>query len=201
MCSSDLSAIWLFQLFLNGLPMLWLGGLGFAAVLAVVILYFTFPHFHARIEQFLTSGTELSYQVGKAMSAFQSGHFLGRGPGEGIAKMNIPDAHTDFIFAVAAEEFGFILCTVLIGIYAAIVIRAMMISLKDKNFFIILSTAGLAASFGLQSIINMASSLHLMPTKGMTLPFISYGGSSVLASAIGIGMLLDRKSTRLNSSH
>ena len=124
------------------------------------------------------------------MDAFQSGHIFGRGPGEGIAKLNIPDAHTDFIFAVAAEEMGFILCTVLIGIYAFIVIRSMMISMKDNNMFIILSTAGLSASFGLQGIINMASSLHLMPTKGMTLPFISYGGSSVIASAIGIGLLL-----------
>ena len=185
-----ISAVWLFQLFLNGMPIIWLLGLGILGIFSVITLYFTMPHFRARIEEFLGSGGELSYQIEKAMNAFQSGHFLGRGPGEGIAKMNIPDAHTDFIFAVAAEEFGFILCTVLIGVYAAIVIRAMMISMKDKNFFIILSSAGLAASFGLQSIINMASSLHLMPTKGMTLPFISYGGSSALASAVGIGMLL-----------
>ncbi|MBR1605719.1 MAG: cell division protein FtsW [Alphaproteobacteria bacterium] len=184
------SAIWFFQLFLNGLPIIWILGFGGLGICVFFVLYFTFPHFHIRIQQFLTSGQELSYQVQKAMDAFQSGHYLGRGPGEGVAKLSIPDAHTDFIFAVAAEEFGFILCALLIGIYATIVIRAMMISLKDKNYFIILSSAGLAASFGLQGIINMASSLHLMPTKGMTLPFISYGGSSVLASAIGIGMLL-----------
>ena len=126
----------------------------------------------------------------KAMNAFQSGGLFGRGPGEGVAKMSIPDAHTDFIFAVAAEEFGFILCAMLIAIYGVIVIRTMMISMKDNNLFIILAASGLAASFGLQGIINMASSLHLMPTKGMTLPLISYGGSSILASAIGIGMLL-----------
>lgn len=184
------SAIWLFQLFLNGLPIIWLIGLFFAGITGLVIIYFTFPHFHTRIQQFIASENTLSYQVQKAMDAFQSGHFLGRGPGEGVAKLRIPDAHTDFIFAVAAEEFGFILCTAIIGIYAAIVIRAMIISLKDNNFFIILATAGLSASFGLQGIINMASSLHLMPTKGMTLPFISYGGSSVIASAIGMGMLL-----------
>lgn len=184
------SAIWCFQLFLNGLPLLWIFGFALAGVCGLVIIYFTFPHFHTRIQQFITSENELSYQVQKAMDAFQSGHFLGRGPGEGIAKLSIPDAHTDFIFAVAAEEFGFILCALLIAAYAAIVIRSMMISTKDNNLFIILSSAGLAASFGLQSIINMASSLHLMPTKGMTLPFISYGGSSVLASAVGIGMLL-----------
>lgn len=184
------SAIWFFQLFLNGLPIIWIVSCGFLGIGALFAAYFIFPHFHTRIQQFITSENELSYQVQKAMDAFQSGHIFGRGPGEGIAKLNIPDAHTDFIFAVAAEEMGFILCTVLIVIYAFIVIRSMMISMKDNNMFIILSTAGLSASFGLQGIINMASSLHLMPTKGMTLPFISYGGSSVIASAIGIGLLL-----------
>ena len=104
--------------------------------------------------------------------------------------MNIPDAHTDFIFAVAAEEYGMFLCLVIVGIYAAIVVRAMIVSAKDNNLFIILSASALAASFGLQGIINMASSLHMMPTKGMTLPFISYGGSSLLATALGVGMLL-----------
>ncbi|MBQ8465530.1 MAG: cell division protein FtsW [Alphaproteobacteria bacterium] len=184
------SAIWFFQLFLNGLPFIWIIGAGVLGIIGAVVLYFTFPHFHTRIQQFITSENELSYQVQKAFDAFQSGHLLGRGPGEGVAKLSIPDAHTDFIFAVAAEEFGFIICALIIGVYATIVIRSMFISMKDRNFFIILSSAGLAASFGLQGIINMASSLHLMPTKGMTLPFVSYGGSSVIASAIGIGMLL-----------
>ncbi len=184
------STIWFFQLFLNGLPIIWIIGCGLLGIGALFAAYFIFPHVQARIQQFITSEHELSYQVQKAMDAFQSGHLFGRGPGEGIAKLNIPDAHTDFIFAVAAEEMGFILCTIIIGMYACIVIRAMMISMKDNNMFIILSTAGLSASFGLQGIINMASSLHLMPTKGMTLPFISYGGSSVIASAIGMGLLL-----------
>ena len=184
------SAIWFFQLFLNGLPIVWIVLACAGAVGGAFILYFTFPHFHTRIQQFITSENELSYQVQKAFAAFQSGHFLGRGPGEGVAKLSIPDAHTDFIFAVAAEEFGFILCALIIAVYAFIVIRSMLISMKDKNYFIILSAAGLAASFGLQGIINMASSMHLMPTKGMTLPFVSYGGSSVIASAMGIGMLL-----------
>lgn len=184
------SVIWFFQLFLNGLPVIWVIGLIFGGAAGLVIIYFTVPHFQTRVQQFISSENALSYQIQKAMMAFQSGHFFGRGPGEGVAKLKIPDAHTDFIFAVAAEEFGFILCTLLIGVYATIVIRSMIISLKDNNYFIILSTAGLAASFGLQGIINMASSLHLMPTKGMTLPFVSYGGSSVLASAVGMGMLL-----------
>lgn len=182
--------VWLFQLFLNGLSLIWIVGFALLGLIGLVTIYFTFPHFHTRVQQFITSENELSYQVQKAMNAFQSGGLFGRGPGEGVAKMSIPDAHTDFIFAVAAEEFGFILCAMLIAIYGVIVIRTMMISMKDNNLFIILAASGLAASFGLQGIINMASSLHLMPTKGMTLPLISYGGSSILASAIGIGMLL-----------
>ena len=184
------SVIWFFQLFLNGLSLLLVGFAIIAGIGALVIAYFVFPHFHARITQFVASENEVSYQVKKAMEAFENGSIFGRGPGEGIVKLNIPDAHTDFIFAVAAEEFGLILCLILVGLYAAVVIRAMLISLKDNNLFIILSSAALSASFGLQGIINMASSLHLMPTKGMTLPFISYGGSSILATALGMGMLL-----------
>ena len=155
-----------------------------------VAAYFVFPHVQVRVDQFLASENNLGYQIKKSLEAFESGGFFGRGPGEGVVKMNIPDAHTDFIFAVAAEEYGMLLCLFIVGIYAAIVIRTMIISAKDNNLFIILSACALAASFGLQAIINMASSLHLMPTKGMTLPFISYGGSSLLATAFGMGMLL-----------
>ena len=184
------TAIWGFQLFLSGLSLTFVAIFGAAGVILLILAYFTFDHVHARVEQFLASGGELSYQVRKSLEAFGNGHIFGRGPGEGIIKVNIPDAHTDFIFAVAGEEFGLFLCLIIVGIYAAIVIRAMALSLKDSNLFIILSAAGLSASFGLQAIINMASTLHLMPTKGMTLPFISYGGSSLLATALGMGMLL-----------
>ena len=124
------------------------------------------------------------------MEAFENGSLFGRGPGEGIVKLNIPDAHTDFIFAGVGEEFGLFVCLIMVGLFAAVVIRSMLISMRENNLFIILSSAALSASFGLQSVINMASTLHLMPTKGMTLPFISYGGSSLLATALGIGMLL-----------
>jgi len=185
-----ITVIWCFQLFLNGLPLILVGFAILAGIGALIAAYFVFPHFHTRIMQFVSSENEVSYQVQKAMEAFENGGIFGRGPGEGIVKLNIPDAHTDFIFAVAAEEFGLLLCLILVGLYAAVVIRAMLISLKDNNLFIILSSAALSASFGLQGIINMASTLHLMPTKGMTLPFISYGGSSILATSLGIGMLL-----------
>ncbi len=184
------SLIWGFQFFLAGLSVLLVAVLGLVGIGLLVIAYFAFDHVHARVQQFIGSGNELSYQVRKSLEAFQSGSIFGRGPGEGVVKLNIPDAHTDFIFAVAGEEFGLLLCLVIVGLYAAIVIRSMLTSMKDNNLFIILSASALAASFGLQGIINMASTLHLMPTKGMTLPFISYGGSSLLASALGMGMLL-----------
>lgn len=184
------SAIWLFQFFLAGLSLLLVTVLGLVGIGMLVMAYFTFDHVHTRVQQFLDSENNLSYQVKKSLEAFQSGNIFGRGPGEGIVKLNIPDAHTDFIFAVAAEEFGLLLCLIIVGLFAAVVIRSMLISMKDNNLFIILSASALSASFGLQGIINMASTLHLMPTKGMTLPFISYGGSSLLATALGMGMLL-----------
>ena len=181
-----------------GLPLLLVAVLGLLAVAGAVGAYFTFDHVHNRVQQFLASGNDLGYQVKKSLDAFSSGNLLGRGPGEGVVKLNLPDAHTDFIFAVAGEEFGVWLCLIIVAIFAVIVIRSLLLSLKDNNLFIVYASAGLAASFGLQGIINMASTLHLMPTKGMTLPFISYGGSSLFASAIGIGMLL--AITRRNSS-
>ena len=192
------SFIWGFQLFLAGLPLLLVAVLGLLAVIGAVGAYFTFDHVHSRVQQFLASGNDLGYQVKKSLDAFSSGNLLGRGPGEGVVKLNLPDAHTDFIFAVAGEEFGVWLCLIIVAIFAVIVIRSLWLSLKDNNLFIVYASAGLAASFGLQGIINMASTLRLMPTKGMTLPFISYGGSSLFASAVGIGMLL--AITRRNSS-
>ena len=185
-----MTVIWGFQFFLSGLSLALVGVLGALGIVFAVGAYFTFPHVHLRVQQFLASENNLSYQVKKSLEAFQNGNFFGMGPGEGVVKMHIPDAHTDFIFAVAAEEYGMLLCLVIVALYACIVVRAMLLSCKENNLFIILAAAGLAASFGLQGIINMASTLHLMPTKGMTLPFISYGGSSLLATALGLGMLL-----------
>lgn len=185
-----ISLIWGFQLLLSGLPIGLIIILGSIFMLMGIVAYFCFDHVHTRINQFIDYENNLSYQVKKSLEAFQSGNIFGKGPGEGVVKLNIPDGHTDFIFAVAAEEFGLILCLIMLILFAIVVIRSMMLSMKDSNLFIMLSASGLAASFGLQGIINMASTTHLMPTKGMTLPFISYGGSSLLASAIGMGMLL-----------
>ena len=184
------TAIWLFQFFLSGLSIVLVSIMCLMGISLLVAAYFSFSHVQIRVQQFLDSENNLSYQVKKSLEAFKSGNIFGRGPGEGVVKLNIPDAHTDFIFPVAAEEFGIILCLAIVAFYAVIVIRSMLVSLKDNNLFIILSASALSASFGLQGIINMASTLHLMPTKGMTLPLISYGGSSLLATSLGLGMLL-----------
>lgn len=182
------SVIWCFQLFLAGLPLVFVWLLAGAGLIGAVGIYAFFPHAQARIVQLFSS--ELSYQVKKAMAAFENGGWFGVGPGEGVAKLHIPDAHTDFIFAVAAEEYGMVFCLIIVGLFAAIVIRTMLLSCRENNLFIILASSGLVASFGLQAIINMASTLHIAPTKGMALPFISYGGSALLGTAIGMGMLL-----------
>lgn len=184
------TAVWCAQFFVAGLPIIWVilfvvGGMG-----AVVGAYFMFPHVAHRVDSFLDPSTGDTYQVTQAMRAFQQGGLFGRGPGEGRVKEALPDAHTDFIFAVAGEEFGVFLCLLVVALFAFLVIRALMKVTREENLFVLLAVGGLAVQFGLQAMINMASSLHMMPTKGMTLPFISSGGSSLLALGMGMGMLL-----------
>jgi cell division protein FtsW len=184
-----ITATWFAQFFVAGLSFIWvvlLVGLGAAGLVGA---YFMFHHVQERVDQFL-KGTGDSYQIDRALDAFQNGGLYGRGPGEGSVKMVLPDAHSDFIFAVAGEEFGLMLCLLLVGCFAFVVLRALSRMVSEHNMFVLLATTGLATGFGLQAVINMASSLHLMPTKGMTLPFISYGGSSIVAIALGVGMLL-----------
>ncbi|MBV8060144.1 MAG: cell division protein FtsW [Alphaproteobacteria bacterium] len=183
------TAIWIGEFFLAGLPIITLAifiGLGAGGL---VVAYYTLPHFTSRMDRFLSHSGD-TYQVDRALDAFMNGGLLGKGAGEGTVKMSIPDAHADFVFAVAGEELGFIWCLVIIGLFAFIVLRGFWRLRHEGNLFILLSTSGLLIEFGLQAIINMASTLHLMPAKGMTLPFISYGGSSLWALAIGMGMLL-----------
>jgi cell division protein FtsW len=138
----------------------------------------------------LYPGKNDTYQIDRAMEAFGSGGLLGRGPGEGHVKDILPDAHADFVFAVAGEEFGFILCVIILAVFGFIVLRGLLRLLDEGDIFVVLASAGLVTSFGLQAFINMASALSLIPTKGMTLPFVSYGGSSALAVALTMGMLL-----------
>ena len=184
------SAIWFTQWFLVGLSATWVSMITLLGVTSMIIAYFVFPHVASRIDRFLDPASGDNYQVDRAMEAFMNGGLFGRGPGEGTAKAYLPDAHSDFILAVAGEEFGLIACLILVALFALIVIRGLLRVLEDQNLFVVLAAAGLLVQFALQAIINMASTVNLMPTKGMTLPFISYGGSSLLALAFGMGMLL-----------
>ncbi len=183
------TAVWLVQFFIAGLPIiLVLIGAGLA-VGGLAGAYTLLPHVAARIDKFMGDGKE-NYQVERAMEAFAAGGVFGRGPGEGSVKSVLPDAHTDFIFAVAGEEFGMWLCMVIIGLFAFVVLRGFARLLSENNLFVLIAGAGLLTQFGLQAIINIGVNLHILPTKGMTLPFISYGGSSLLALALGMGMML-----------
>ncbi|MBV9736464.1 MAG: cell division protein FtsW [Acidisphaera sp.] len=184
------SAVFFAQLFVGGLNVV-LVGIGLAAMgFAGAAAYAVFPHVQSRVMRFLHPDTGDSYQVDKALEAFGNGGLLGRGPGEGRVKDVLPDAHADFVYAVAGEEFGMLVCLVILGLFAFIVMRGLLRLLAENDLFVVLASAGLVTSFGLQAFVNMGSSLHLIPTKGMTLPFLSYGGSSVLAVALGMGMLL-----------
>ncbi|MBM3468642.1 MAG: putative lipid II flippase FtsW [Alphaproteobacteria bacterium] len=188
------TAAWIGQLFIAGMPLFWMGLVAGLGVCGLISAYFFFPHVARRIDQFLdpSAGDPKHdlYQVHQSLEAFMNGGLLGKGPGEGTVKKYIPDAHADFIFAVAGEEFGLILCTVVVGLFAFIVVRSFLRILHESSFFIILAVCGLITQFGIQALVNMSSTLHIIPTKGMTMPFISYGGSSLLALAMSMGMVL-----------
>jgi cell division protein FtsW len=185
-----ITAVFLMQLYIGGLNvflvLMGMGGIGAGAVMA----YMLFPHVQSRVQRFLYPDSGDTYQVTTALEAFGNGGLFGRGPGEGHVKDVLPDAHADFVFAVAGEEFGMIVCLVLIAVFAFVVLRCLLKLLKEQDLFTVLSCTGLVSGFGLQAFINMASTLKLIPTKGMTLPFVSYGGSSVMAVALAMGMLL-----------
>lgn len=184
------SAIWFTQWFVAGLSMAWVALFAVVGLLAMTGAYFTFPHVASRIDRFLDPASGDSYQIDRAMEAFMNGGLLGRGAGEGRAKAFLPDAHSDFILAVAGEEFGLLACLLLVAVFVFVILRGLVRVWEDDNLFVILAATGLIVQFALQAIINMASTVNLMPTKGMTLPFISYGGSSLLALGFGMGMLL-----------
>ena len=187
-----ITAVFFAQLYVAGLNLflVGIGMLGFGA--AGIGAYYVFPHVQKRVQDFLHPGNGIGadYQPRTALEAFGNGGLLGRGPGEGHVKDVLPDAHADFVFAVAGEEFGMIVCLIIIAVFAFIVLRGLLRLLKEQDMFIVLACTGLVTGFGLQAFVNMASSLQLIPTKGMTLPLISYGGSSALAVALGMGMLL-----------
>ena len=180
---------WGAMFFLAGMPWIWIIVLGGLAVVGGLSAYTFFPHVAGRIDRFMT-GEGDTFQVDSGREAIISGGWFGQGPGEGTIKRIIPDSHTDFIFSVAAEEYGIILCILIMLLFAFIVIRGLVVAMKERDAFTRLAISGIVILFGFQSIINMAVNLHLMPAKGMTLPFISYGGSSLVAIAITMGILL-----------
>jgi cell division protein FtsW len=182
--------VWCGLFFVAGLHWFWVMGLGGAGLLGIGAAYQFLPHVRARIERFLDKDSGDTFQVDTAMESFSRGGWLGRGPGEGSVKRILPDAHTDFIFAVTAEEFGIIVCIALLMVFAFIVLRGLSLARRSEDTFCRLAATGLLFMFGLQACINMMVNVHLMPAKGMTLPFISYGGSSLLSLALGMGFLI-----------
>ncbi|MDP7642310.1 MAG: putative peptidoglycan glycosyltransferase FtsW [Alphaproteobacteria bacterium] len=184
------TAVWFVQFFLAGLSLWWVG-LSLALTLGLVTAaYGIFPHVAKRIDLFIDPSSGDSYQVTTSLKAFQQGGLLGKGPGEGVVKGYLPDAHTDFIFAVAAEEFGMLAALAIVGLFSFVVLRGLARVVREANLFVLLAVAGLLTQFGLQALINMGVTVQLLPAKGMTLPFVSYGGSSLIASALGMGMML-----------
>jgi cell division protein FtsW len=192
--------VWCGLFFVAGLHWFWVFGLGSGGALGILAAYRFLPHVRDRIERFLhkalgddSNGPKSvidNFQTETAMEGFLRGGWFGAGPGEGVAKRRLPDAHTDFIFAVTGEEFGVIVCIALVALFAFIVLRGLLLAQRNEDTFCRLAAAGLVMMFGLQAAINMAVNVHLIPAKGMTLPFVSYGGSSLISLALGMGFLL-----------
>ena len=193
-----LAAVWGALFFMAGMPWLWIAVLGGLGAGGLLMAYLFFSHFSGRIDRFLT-GTGDTFQVDRGLTAINNGGWYGTGPGEGRIKNGLPDSHTDFIFSVAAEEFGIILTMVLVLIFALVVLRGLTHGLKERDRFVQLAVSGLVLQFGFQAIINIGVNLRLIPAKGMTLPFISYGGSSLLAVAFGMGLVLALTRKRADS--
>lgn len=185
-----ISAMWGLQFFLAGLPFFWVVMLIALGVAGVCGAYMLLPHVTQRIDSFLDPTSGDNYQVEQSLRAFEHGGLLGIGPGEGEIKRHLPDSHTDFVFSVAGEEFGVILCLLIVALFMFVVLRCFSRIWKENDLFVLLAVAGLVAQFGIQAIVNMGVAVNLLPAKGMTLPFLSYGGSSLLAIALGMGMIL-----------
>lgn len=184
------ATVWCGLFFLAGLHILWVIGLAGGGAAGLFAAYHFLPHVTNRIDRFLNKGNGDTFQTDMALDSFLSGGWFGRGPGEGVVKRSLPDSHTDFLFSVIGEEFGAVTCLLVVLIFGFIVVRGMISSRANADPFSRMAGAGLVMLFGLQSFINMAVNLNLIPPKGMTLPFLSYGGSSMLSVAITAGLLL-----------
>ncbi len=182
--------VWSALFFMAGMRVVWMFGIAGIAGLGLLSAYFTVPHVARRIQRFLDPASGDTFNIDIATESFMRGGWFGQGPGEGTVKRLLPESHTDFVFAVAAEEFGVALCLVLVSLFAFIVIRALIRAMRNDDPFPRFAAAGLTMLFATQSAINMSVNLHLIPAKGMTLPFISYGGSSMISLAYAMGMLL-----------
>lgn len=183
------AAVWGGMFFMAGMPWLWIIVLGGAAVGGLLTAYTLLPHVAGRIDKFMT-GEGDTFQMDTAREAIIRGDWFGQGPGEGTVKRIIPDSHTDFIFSVAAEEFGILFCMVIVMIFAFVVMRGLNHAFKERNDFTRFAVAGLVLQIGTQSMINIGVNLELLPAKGMTLPLISYGGSSMIAICVTAGFIL-----------
>jgi cell division protein FtsW len=183
------TAVWLVQAFLAGMSLTTLLATGFLGIAGLGVAYLFVPHVTARIDKFLTGGGD-TYQIDRALDCFKSGGLFGAGPGEGHMKFRLPEPHTDYIFSVIGEEFGAIACMGVAILFLAIIVRVLIQLLEEDDPFIFLAATGLTVQFGLQAMINMMVNLALLPSKGMTLPFVSHGGSSFLAVSLGMGLLL-----------
>ncbi len=176
--------------FVAGVPMLWMAAMGLTAAGLFAFMLLTHGHSVRRLHTFFNADGETGRQVDRAADAIRHGHLLGVGPGEGVFKRGVPEAHTDFIYSVAAEEYGLLFCLVMIGLFGFTVIRGLYRAMKIEDSYEQVAAAGLFVMVGLQALINVAVNLNIIPTKGMTLPFISYGGSSMLAMGLTLGMAL-----------
>jgi cell division protein FtsW len=191
------AAVWFAQFYMAGMRLYWVAAGALVGIGGLVGAYVYLPHVRVRVDHFIDPSAGDSYQVNRSIEAFANGGLWGRGPGEGTVKDVLPDAHADFVFAVAGEEFGVVVCLAIVALFAFIVLRGFSRMSQEGNLFVLVAATGLLVQFGLQAAINMASSLHLIPTKGMTLPFLSYGGSSLLALGLGMGMMLALTRRRL----
>lgn len=185
-----IATVWAAMLFIAGLQWLWVFALGGLGIAGIVSAYLYLPHVTSRVNAFLNPQEADNYQVDRAIESFMAGGWFGQGPGEGVVKRRLPDSHTDFVYAVTAEEFGIVLCGLIAALFAFIMLRGLWHALREPDPFVRLALCGLMLLFGGQAFINMAVNLQLMPAKGMTLPFVSYGGSSLIAVAVGMGFAL-----------
>ena len=184
------TVVWCCLFFVAGLHWFWVAGLGGAGVVMIGAAYKFLPHVRDRIMKFLDKEESGGFQSYWSQESFNAGGWLGVGPGEGTAKRHLPDSHTDFLFSVMGEEFGVVVCLGVVAIFAFVVMRGLVVARRAEDAFRRLAITGLVALFGLQAAINMAVNVRLIPAKGMTLPFISYGGSSLISLALGMGFLI-----------